>query len=118
MVRIPGFPANPVSIAAPRERITFIGMRNEQAASMAAHAAGYLTGRPQSCLVVSGPGVINAMAGLANAQQNNWPMVLLGGANGSDQNGRGAFREERQLLPTTPFPKSSHRLGGADPIPF
>ena len=41
--------------------IKYIGMRNEQAASYAAQAAGYLTGRPQACLVVSGPGVIHAL---------------------------------------------------------
>ena len=35
--------------AAQKEGITFVGMRNEQAASMAAHAAGYLTGRPAGC---------------------------------------------------------------------
>jgi len=118
MFGIVGFPVIPVSIAAQREGITFIGMRNEQAASMAAQAAGYLTGRPQSCLVVSGPGVINALAGLANAQQNNWPMVLLGGANGIDQNGMGAFQEERQVLATTPFTKYTHVIERADRIPF
>jgi 2-hydroxyacyl-CoA lyase len=118
MFGIVGFPVIPVSIAAQREGITFIGMRNEQAASMAAHAAGYLTGRPQACLVVSGPGVINALAGLANAQQNNWPMVLLGGANGIDQNGMGAFQEERQIMATTPFTKYSHVIERADRIPF
>ena len=117
MFGIVGFPVIPVAIAVQREGITFIGMRNEQAASMAAQAAGYLTGRPQSCLVVSGPGVINALAGLANAQQNNWPMVLLGGANGIDQNGMGAFQEERQIMATTPFTKYSHVIERADRIP-
>ena len=76
MFGIVGFPVVPIAVAAQKEGITFIGMRNEQAASYAAQAAGYLTGRPQACLVVSGPGVIHALAGLANAQQNNWPMVL------------------------------------------
>ena len=97
MFGIVGFPVVPIAMAAQKAGITFIGMRNEQAASYAAQAAGYLTGRPQACLVVSGPGVIHALSGLANAQQNNWPMVLLGGANGLDQNGMGAFQEERQV---------------------
>src|SRR3954449_1621295 len=118
MFGIVGFPVIPVSIAAQREGITFIGMRNEQAASYATQAAGYLTGRPQSCLVVSGPGVINALSGLANAQQNNWPMVLLGGANALDQNGMGAFQEERQVMATTPFTKYSHVIERVDRIPF
>lgn len=37
--------------------IRFIAFRNEQAASYAATAFGYLTGRPGVCLVVGGPGV-------------------------------------------------------------
>lgn len=37
--------------------IRFIALRNEQAASYAATAYGYLTGRPGVCLVVGGPGV-------------------------------------------------------------
>ena len=118
MFGIVGFPVVPVAIAAQKAGITFIGMRNEQAASYAAQAAGYLLGRPQACLVVSGPGVIHALSGLANAQQNNWPMVLLGGANGLDQNGMGAFQEERQVLATTPFTKYSHVVERAERIPF
>ena len=118
MFGIVGFPVVPIAVAAQKEGITFVGMRNEQAASYAAQAAGYLVGRPQACLVVSGPGVIHALSGLANAQQNNWPMVLLGGANGLDQNGMGAFQEERQVLATTPFTKYSHVVERADRIPF
>ena len=118
MFGIVGFPVVPISMAAQREGITFIGMRNEQAASYATQAAGYLLGRPQACLVVSGPGVIHALSGLANAQQNNWPMVLLGGANALDQNGMGAFQEERQVLATTPFTKYSHLIERAERIPF
>jgi 2-hydroxyacyl-CoA lyase 1 len=115
---IVGFPVVPIAMAAQKAGITFVGMRNEQAASYAAQAAGYLTGRPQGCLVVSGPGVIHALSGLANARENNWPMVLLGGASGIDQNGRGAFQEERQVLVTTPFTKYSHGVERADRIPF
>jgi len=118
MFGIVGFPVVPIAMAAQREGITFIGMRNEQAASYAAQAAGYLLGRPQACLVVSGPGVIHALAGLANAQQNCWPMLLLGGASATEQNGMGAFQEERQVLATTPFTKYSHVVERVERIPF
>jgi hypothetical protein len=37
-------------------------MRNEQAASRAAQAVGYLTGRPGAWLTVSGPGVVQRIA--------------------------------------------------------
>ena len=46
--------------------IKYIGFRNEQAASYAASAYGYLTGKPACCIVVGGPGVVHAMAGVRN----------------------------------------------------
>ncbi len=73
MFGIVGFPVQGIASEAQKAGITYIGMRNEQSASYAAHAAGYLTGRPQACLTVSGPGVIHAFAGLANAKENCWP---------------------------------------------
>lgn len=50
--------------------IKFIGFRNEQAAAYAASAYGYLTGRPGVCLVVGGPGVLHAMAGVGSYLSN------------------------------------------------
>src|SRR3982074_662343 len=41
-----GFPVTPIAAAAQKEGVAYIGMRNEQAASYAAQAYGYLTGRP------------------------------------------------------------------------
>jgi hypothetical protein len=40
----------------------------------------YLTGRPGLCLSVSGPGMTNCISGLANAKENCWPMILIGGS--------------------------------------
>jgi 2-hydroxyacyl-CoA lyase 1 len=118
MFGIVGFPVGPIAAAAQQEGITYVGMRNEQSASYAAQAVGYLTGRPGVCLVVSGPGVVHALAGLANAQQNGWPMILIGGASESWRNGMGAFQEERQVLITTPFCKFAHAVEHVHRIPF
>lgn len=118
MFGIVGFPVIPIAYAAQEAGITYIGMRNEQAASYAAQAAGYLTGRPQACLVVSGPGVIHALAGLANARANCWPMILLGGASPLVQNGRGAFQEESQVQACAPYCKYAHAVEDARRIPF
>ena len=93
-------------------------MRNEQAASYAAGAVGFLTGRPGSCIVVTGPGVIHGMAGLANAQQNCWPMILIGGASETYRNGMGAFQEERQVLAATPVSKWAHAIEHVNRIPY
>jgi 2-hydroxyacyl-CoA lyase 1 len=93
-------------------------MRNEQAASYAAGAVGFLTGRPGSCITVTGPGVIHGLAGLANAQQNCWPMLLIGGASETYRNGMGSFQEERQVLCATPVSKWAHAIEHVNRIPF
>ena len=118
MFGIVGFPVIGVAAAAQQAGITYIGMRNEQSASYAAQAAGYLTGRPQACLTVSGPGVIHALAGLANAQQNCWPMLLIGGASPVYQNGMGGFQEERQVQLAAPYCKYAHAIEHSARIPY
>src|SRR5437764_10225622 len=113
-----GFPVGPIAAAAQQEGINYIGMRNEQAASYAAQAYGYMTGRPGACLTVTGPGVVHRLAGLANAQQNCWPMILIGGASETFRNGMGAFQEERQVLAATPVSKWAHAIEHVNRIPF
>ena len=118
MFGIVGFPVQGFAAEAQKVGITYVGMRNEQAASYAAHAAGYLTGRPQACLTVSGPGVIHAFAGLANAKQNCWPMILIGGASPVYQNGMGGFQEERQVELAAPYCKYAHAVEHVHRIPY
>src|SRR6201988_4028404 len=92
-----GFPITAIAAAAQKEGIAYLGMRNEQSAAYAAGAYGYLTGRPGACLTVTGPGVVHGLAGLANAQQNCWPMILIGGASETYRGGMGAFQEYNQV---------------------
>ncbi len=115
---IVGFPVAPIAVAAQQEGIAYIGMRNEQSAAYAAGAYGYLTGRPGACLVVTGPGVVHGLAGLANAQQNCWPMILIGGASETYRGGMGAFQEERQVLIASPFCKFAHGIESVQRIPY
>jgi 2-hydroxyacyl-CoA lyase 1 len=118
MFGVVGFPVGPIAEAAQKVGLPYIGMRNEQAASYAAGAVGYLTGRPGSCIVVTGPGVIHGLSGLANAQQNCWPMILIGGASETYRNGMGSFQEERQVLAATPVSKWAHGIESVNRIPF
>ncbi len=113
-----GFPIGPIAAAAQEEGIKYVGMRNEQAASYAAQAYGYMTGRPGACVVVTGPGVVHGLAGLANAQQNCWPMILIGGASETYRGGMGAFQEERQVHIATPFCKFAHGIESVQRIPY
>lgn len=72
--------------------LKYIGMRNEQAACYAAQAIGYLTKKPGVCLVVSGPGLLHVCAGMANAQVNCWPLLVIGGSCSEDHEGIGGFQ--------------------------
>eukprot|EP00924_Labyrinthula_sp_SR-Ha-C_P009382 augustus_masked-scaffold_2-processed-gene-22.47-mRNA-1 protein AED:0.07 eAED:0.07 QI:0/-1/0/1/-1/1/1/0/579 len=90
---IVGYPVIELGFAIQKEGIKYIGMRNEQAASYAAAAYGYLTGKPGVCLVVPGPGVIHALAGMANGSVNGWPLLVIGGSSELELDGLGAFQE-------------------------
>ena len=92
MFGVVGIPIVEVAIAAQRCGLHYIGMRNEQAACYAAQAIGYLTGMPGVCLAVSGPGLLHALGGMANAKENSWPLLVLGGASDTDQEQMGAFQ--------------------------
>ena len=118
MFGVVGFPVGELAAYAQEEGIKYVGMRNEQAASYAAQAASYLVGRPQACIVVSGPGVVHGLAGLANAKWNCWPMILIGGASAVNQNGMGAFQEDNQVEMARPHTKYAHALDRPDRIPY
>uniref|UniRef100_A0A7N5KIK0 2-hydroxyacyl-CoA lyase n=1 Tax=Ailuropoda melanoleuca TaxID=9646 RepID=A0A7N5KIK0_AILME len=98
MFGIVGIPVTEIAIAAQKLGIRYIGMRNEQAACYAASAIGYLTGRPAVCLVVSGPGLVHALGGMANANMNCWPLLVIGGSSERRQETMGAFQEFPQAV--------------------
>lgn len=113
-----GFPVQGIATAAQREGIRYFGFHNEQAASYAAGAVGYLTGRPGACLTVCGPGMIHGLAGMANAWANTWPMLLIGGAPDSYQDGQGSFQEAPQVEAARPFAKMSRRAESIARVPY
>ncbi|XP_039266228.2 2-hydroxyacyl-CoA lyase 1-like [Styela clava] len=118
MFGVVGIPVIEVAIAAQAVGIQYIGMRNEQAAAYAAGAIGYLTGRPGVCLVVSGPGLIHALGGMANAQENCWPMITVGGSSDQDQEQMGAFQEFAQVEASRMYTKFSARPSSLEAIPL
>jgi len=116
---IVGVPVIEVGAAMQAEGLTFIGCRNEQAASYAAGTMGYLTGIPGVCLVVSGPGVVHALAGLANAQENAcFPMIVIGGSSDQALNSRGAFQEANQVEMARPHTKWAAQIDSLEKVPF
>src|ERR1700691_2100822 len=61
------------------EGISSVLFRDERAASFAAAAWGALTRTPGVCLVTAGPGLTNAVTGMAQAQRAGWPVVSISG---------------------------------------
>uniref|UniRef100_A0A1B0CFZ4 2-hydroxyacyl-CoA lyase n=1 Tax=Lutzomyia longipalpis TaxID=7200 RepID=A0A1B0CFZ4_LUTLO len=104
-----GIPVIELSMAMQSAGLKYIGMRNEQAACYAAQAIGYLTGKPGVVLVVSGPGLLHCYGGMANAQINCWPLVVIGGATSVDHEGIGGFQECPQVELSRPYCKYAAR---------
>ncbi|NP_001040193.1 2-hydroxyphytanoyl-CoA lyase [Bombyx mori] len=94
---IVGIPVIETAMAFQSAGLKYIGMRNEQAACYAAQATGYLTGKPGVCLVVSGPGLLHCIGGMANAQVNCWPLVVIAGSCPEDHEAIGGFQEWPQV---------------------
>ncbi|XP_068611683.1 2-hydroxyacyl-CoA lyase 1 [Brachionichthys hirsutus] len=117
MFGIVGVPVIEVAMAAQAAGIKYVGMRNEQAACYAASAIGFLTGRPGACLVVSGPGLIHALGGMANANMNCWPVIVIGGSSDRNQETAGAFQEFPQVEACRLYSKFSARPSTLEAIP-
>jgi acetolactate synthase-1/2/3 large subunit len=80
-----------------REGIDIIDTRHEQAAAHAADAWARLSRGPGVAIVTAGPGVTDAVTGVANALLAQSPLVVLGGAAELRLAGRGALQELEQL---------------------
>ena len=100
-----GIPVTGIAAAASGEGIRYIGMRHEQAAGYAAQAMSYFKGRIGACIVVSGPGMTNAITAFGNAWANCWPMLLIGGSSNQQLNHMGDFQAAPQVQLAQPFAK-------------
>jgi len=69
--------------------------RNEQAASYMANGVGRATGRPGVCVVTTGPGACNTLAGVGDAARESVPMLVIASQIASHLlgQGKGAFHE-------------------------
>src|SRR5688572_29943489 len=61
------------------KKIKFILCRHEQGAAFMVDAWGRLTGQAQVCLGTLGPGATNLVTGVADANMDRAPMVVLTG---------------------------------------
>lgn len=91
---LPGGGAMHLVDAAGRSGIPYVCFQHEQAAAIAAEAYGQHTNRPALLLVTSGPGVTNAITGVAAGWIDSTPMIVLSGqAKRSDLIGESEVRQ-------------------------
>ncbi|NOX24370.1 MAG: hypothetical protein GXP36_14935 [Actinobacteria bacterium] len=83
----------PIIDGCEKEGIKVVDVRHEQSASHAADAYARLTGRLGVAVVTAGPGVTDALTGVANAWFANTPMLLLGGRHLTNEDLRGGLQE-------------------------
>jgi len=108
------------ALYAVQDRIRVIHTRHEQATSYMADGYARTTGRPGVCLVVPGPGLLNAASGLATAYACSSPVLCLAGQIATDfiDRGRGVLHEvPRQLELAGSFTKWAARALAPDEVP-
>lgn len=83
----------PIWMRLDAEGIRIVDVRDERAAVYMAHAHAELTGGLGVALVTAGPGVTNAMTGIANAHVARAPVVVISGTPPRAQENRGALQD-------------------------
>lgn len=78
-----------------RVGIKIIDVRDERAAVYMAHAEAQLSGNLGVAMVTAGPGMTNAMTGIANAHTARVPVLVLSGVPPRAQENRGALQDMR-----------------------
>ncbi len=91
--------------AAPKAGIRVVDVRHEAAAAYAAEGWALATGQPGVCMVTAGPGLTNALTGLANAYANGSPMLCIAGAATSRGRDVGEVEALDQLALAAPVTK-------------
>ena len=83
----------PIWMRLDAEGLRIIDVRDERAAVYMAHAHSELTGGLGVALVTAGPGVTNAMTGIANAHVARASVLVLSGTPPRPQENRGALQD-------------------------
>ncbi|MBI1311823.1 acetolactate synthase large subunit [bacterium] len=99
------------------DKIRFILTRHEQGAAFMAEVYGRLTGTPAGCLGTLGPGATNLITGVADANMDRAPMLVLTGQGSSER----LHKESHQVMDVVamfkPVTKWAQMVYHADNIP-
>jgi thiamine pyrophosphate-dependent acetolactate synthase large subunit-like protein len=93
----PGTPIVPFLAAMERQdKVAWVLMRHENAAAMAAGAHARLTGQLGVCVATSGPGALNAICGVVDADLDRAPVLAITGLVPTSQMGHWEFQDVDQ----------------------
>jgi acetolactate synthase-1/2/3 large subunit len=107
----------PVYEGCRKEGIAVIDVRHEQAAAHAADAYARITRGIGVCVVTAGPGVTDAVTGIANAFFAKSPVVCIGGAAPFSTLGKGNLQEMDQVSLMRPITKWAEAVYDTKRIP-
>jgi thiamine pyrophosphate-dependent acetolactate synthase large subunit-like protein len=107
----------PIYVGCVDEGIRLLDTRHEQAAAHAADAWARLTRRLGVCIVTAGPGVTGTVTAVANAWAASVPLLVLGGAAPTFNQGRGALQELPQTQLFAGITKWSDRVPSPELVP-
>src|SRR2546428_11900230 len=99
------------------EAITLVDVRHEQAAAHCADAYARLTRRVGVAVVAPGPGVTDAVTGVANAYAARSPVLLIAGAAPQALRGLGALQEMDQIALVRSITKGAWTVAETRQIP-
>ena len=106
-----------------KSKIRYVSVRHEQVAAHAADGYARVTGKPGVLLTHLGPGLSNAVTGIANAALDSIPMVVFAGDVPSYFFGRHPHQEINQFLDggqfelCRPFCKRVYRVDHVNDLP-
>src|SRR5271157_2921443 len=96
------------------EGIRLIDTRHEQTATFAAEGWSKVTRLPGVAALTAGPGVTNGMSAMAAAQQNQSPLVVLGGRAPAMRWGMGSLQEIDHVPFVAPLARFAATAQSAD----
>jgi len=91
---VPGEENADVMMSLEESPVTFINTRHEQGAAFAASVYGRLTGTPIVCLGTLGPGATNMITGVADANMDHAPLLVLTGQGATHR----MHKESHQIM--------------------
>jgi acetolactate synthase-1/2/3 large subunit len=93
-----------------QDQIKHVLVRHEQGATHAAQGYARVTGRPGVVVVTSGPAATNVITGLADAQMDSTPLIVITGQVASQLLGTDAFQETDVVGITQPITKWAYQI--------